>query len=182
MCEEMKTLVSRFGEYLRRSEQQLRCFHRCQSQVEGWFKGELLNFLDREKREVRLHDFGREESVNGGRIDIKLIFDESSPPSWVELKHWIRTQNNTDWYHNNWYFKTANHSSCVKPVVENMLNICGDGDKFMLVLCTDKPDLRDWTNGVEAFNNNGVNGHVESLTIPTDYPDYFFLGLLHVSD
>ena len=85
MCEEMKTLVSRLAEYLRRSEQQLRCFHKYESQVEGWFKGELLCFLDREKRAGRLHDFSRERQVYIDEryilVDISLQFDVRV--SWV---------------------------------------------------------------------------------------------------
>jgi len=53
---EMENLVSRFAEYLRTSEQQLRCFPKYESQLEGWFKGELLYFLDREKSEGRTED------------------------------------------------------------------------------------------------------------------------------
>ncbi|MBC8469121.1 MAG: hypothetical protein H8D56_06580, partial [Planctomycetes bacterium] len=104
MCEEMKTLVSRFAEYLRRSEQQLRSFHKYESQVEGWFKGELICFLDREKIEGRLPNFEREKTlyVHVGdkrkrmQIDFVLHFDETdrSHDSWVELKHWIGYQNN----------------------------------------------------------------------------------------
>ena len=184
----IETLVSRLAEYLRTSEQQLRCFDQYESQVEGWFKGELIYFLDREKREGRLHDFGREKSAGNegnGRIDIKLQFDKSSPFSRVELKHWIKTQNNTNWYRNYWYFTTANHPTCVKPDVEKLLKIRGDGAKFMLVLCTDNPGSEDWNSGVQKFNNKfsqNLQCSLNSLTNPDDYPDYFFLGLLHVSE
>jgi hypothetical protein len=189
MDKEMILLVSRFKKYLEeRSEQQLRCFHNYESQVEGWFKGELLCFLDREKRERRLLNFERERSIyvdeRRMQVDIVLHFDEtdSSRDSWVELKHWIKTQNNTNWYHNYWYFTTANHSSCVKPDVEKMLKISGDGAKFMLVLCTPKPDYNEWNSGVDEFNAKFPSLSVCSLTNPNDYPDYFFLGLLHVAE
>jgi len=184
MDEEMGDLVSRLAEYLRTSEQQLRCFHEYKSQVEGWFKGELICFLDQEKRAGRLPYFERERlvyDVLGRRknIDIALQFDkiDSSRVSWVELKHWhIGTQNNGN-YGCRWYFRHA-----TQPDVEKLLMIPEDGDKFILVLLTMNPGSKDWTAGVEAFNAAFPQLSVCSLTNPGDYPDYFFLGLLHVPE
>ncbi len=181
MCEEMKTLVSRFAEYLKKSERQLGCFHKYQSQVEGWFKGELLCFLDREKRTGRLFDFGRERQDHGGyngmKVDIMLKFD-NMPPSWVELKHWIGYQNETP-YNPSSYFMTT---TCVKPVVERLLTIPENSDKFMLVPFTPNPGSKGWNSGIEAFNTRFTSLSVRSLTNPDDYPEYFFLGLLHVPE
>ena len=179
MCEEMMSLVSLFAEYLRRSEQQLRCFHQYESQVEGWFKGELICFLDREKLEGRLLNFEREKSdddESGKRTDIVLRFDKSSPISWVELKHWIRYQNNQNWSPS-WYFMNR-----ARPDVEKLLTRPEDDDKFMLVAFTPNPRSEEWNAGVEAFNAEFSPLSVRSLTNPDDYPKYFFLGLLHVSD
>jgi len=179
MCEEMKALVSRFAEYLRRSEQQLRCFHTYESQVEGWFKGELLCFLDREKRTGRLHDFGREQSDDNEsrkRTDIVLQFGESSPISWVELKHWIGYQNNAP------YRPSSYFTNYARPDVEKLQLIRKDGDKFMLVPFTPNPSSKEWNAGVEKFNTKFSPLSVCSLTNPDDYPDFFFLGLLHVPE
>jgi len=183
MCEEMKTLVSRLAEYLRRSEQQLKSFHKYESQVEGWFKGELFCFLDREKRTGRLHGFEKERQVyyNDTQfilVDIVLQFDEpdNNPVSWVELKHWIGYQNETP-YNPSSYFMTT---TCVKPVVERLLTIPENSDKFMLVPFTPNPGSKGWNSGVEAFNTRFTSLSVCSLTNPDDYPEYFFLGLLHV--
>jgi len=175
----MKALVSRFAEYLRRSEQQLRCFHKYESQVEGWFKGELLCFLDQEKLASRLFDFGRERKDHGGyngmKVDIMLKYD-NMPPSWVELKHWIGYQNETTYKPSSYFM----NNDFVKPVVERLLTIPGNGDKFMLVPFTPNPGSEDWNSGVKKFNNKFSHLSVCSLTNPGDYPDYFFLGLLHV--
>jgi hypothetical protein len=198
MDEEMKALVSRLAKYLKKSEQQLCCFHKCESQVEGWFKGELLCFLDQEKLAGRLSSFEREKKlyVHVGdkrkrmQIDFVLHFDETnrSRISWVELKHWIKTQNNTNYYCNGWYFTTpsTNCNSCVQRGVEQLMKINGgDGAKFILVLCTDNPGSKDWNSGVEKFKHKfpqlAVHS-VHSLTNPDNYPEYFFLGLLHVPD
>jgi len=184
MCEEMKTLVSRLAEYLRRSEQQLRCFHKYESQVEGWFKGELLCFLDREKRAGRLHDFSRERQVYIDEryilVDISLQFDVRV--SWVELKHWIGRQNNQQFTPSQYFTIPRERSDSCAYCVERLLKIPEDGDKFMLVLFTDNPSSNVWNSGVEAFNNKFSPLSVRSLTNPSDYPDFFFLGLLHVPE
>lgn len=181
MDKEMKALVSRFAEYLRRSERQLQCFHQYESQVEGWFKGELICFLDREKLEGRLHNFEPEKSGDDEsrkRTDIVLQFDKSSPISWVELKHCIGYYKNRRCDSSS-YFRVDNYS-CIKRDVEKLLTRPEDDDKFMLVPFTPNPGSEDWSSGVDAFNNKFSSLSVHSLTNPGDYPDYFFLGLLHV--
>jgi len=72
MCEQMTNLVARVAEYLRGSEGQLRCFHEYETQVEGWFKGELMYFLH---REMPGH-FWRERLVRVGdhRIIVDLLY------------------------------------------------------------------------------------------------------------
>ena len=182
MCEEMRNLVSRFAEYLRRSERQLGCFHQYESQVEGWFKGELLCFLDREKLEGRLPNFERERQgyyndTQYMKVDIVLQFD-NRPTSWVELKHCIGYYNNRR-YDSSSYFRVDN-DSCIKRDVEKLLTRPKDDDKFMLVPFTPNPGPEDWRAGVDLFNANFSPLSVRSLTNPDDYPKYFFLGLLHV--
>lgn len=178
MCEEMRKLVSRFAEYLRKSERQLQCFHQYKSQVEGWFKGELICFLDQEKLEGRLHDFGRERTDHGGcngmRVDIMLQFD-NRPLSWVELKHWTGFPFP--------YFRLAQDrtDSCVY-CVDRLQTIPVNVDKFMLISVTPNPGAEFWNSEVEKFNTKFSPLSVRSLTNPDDYPDYFFLGLLHVPE
>jgi hypothetical protein len=182
MDEEMILLVSRLAEYLRMSKQQLQCFNTYGSQVEGWFKGELICFLDREKLEGRLHDFGRERNDHGGdngkKVDIMLEFDNMRP-LWVELKHFAGHQDNKD-YPPSWYFNPNNHNY-IKSDVDKLLKIEDDSDKFILVLYTPNPGSQEWNAGVTRFNANFPQPSVCSLTNPDDYPEYFFLGLLRVS-
>jgi len=192
MDEEMKDLVSRLAKYLeKRSEQQLRCFHKPESQVqvEGWFKGEILYFLDQEKSAGKLPDFKPEEMLyvpvgdECKRINVDISLQFKSGSAWVELKHWhsYLTKKPKTYYGCDWYFTTANHSSCVKPAAEKLLTIREKGNKFMLVLCTDKPSSEGWNFGVKKFNDKFSPLSVCSLTNPGDYPEYFFLGLLRVS-
>ena len=183
MDKEMKALVSRFAEYLRRSEQQLQCFHKYESQVEGWFKGELICFLDQEKLAGRLAGFERERESNVGdknmKVDIALQFDKLGI-SWVELKHWHIGKQKGRPCRCGQYCRNNSHDCYVKPVVDRLMAIHENGDKFMLVLLTKNPGSKEWNSGVEKFNNKFSPLSVRSLTNPGDYPDHFFLGLLHV--
>lgn len=53
----------------------------------------------------------------------------------------------------------------------------------MLVLLTANPGPEKWrVGGVDEFNTKFSPLSVRSLTNPSDYPDFFFLGLLHVPE
>jgi len=191
MDEEMKVLVSRFAEYLKMFKQQLQCFHKCESQVEGWFKGELLCFLDQEKLGGRLPNFEQEKKLYVGvkrnrvNVDIMLQFDQPGGQlvsKWVELKHWIGHQNNRDWTPSSYFLVPPKRSDSCAQCVERLLKIPEDGDKFILVAFTPKPGSKDWNAGVRDFNTKFSPLAVRSLTNPDDYPEYFFVGLLYVPE
>src|SRR5438874_33475 len=89
----MQNLVNRFRNTLAEKETQFRLFHKYQSQLEGWFKAELLCWLDSEQAAGRLADVAREVKVqiNGGRKSVDLRFTQvQGLPElvWLELKHW----------------------------------------------------------------------------------------------
>jgi len=48
-----------------------------------------------------------------------------------------------------------------------------------LILATANPRSSDWHSGVAAFNQK-FEHEIVSLTEPSEFPDTFFLGLLHV--
>ena len=62
----------------------LRCFCDRGVQVEGWFKGEMLAFLERERA-----DFDREVKIGPDRKKIDFQVTLLSEPARIELKHWL---------------------------------------------------------------------------------------------
>lgn len=79
-------ISSFYEELIDGKKEYLKLFSRLQIQIEGWFRGELMNYLDgpdhnmtTENREVLLNDEGRKKA------DLKVEFDKKS--YWVELKH-----------------------------------------------------------------------------------------------
>ena len=75
-----------YNELINSKKQYLQLFSRLQIQIEGWFRGELMNYIDgpdhnmtTENREVLLNDKERKKT------DLKVEFDKK--PYWVELKH-----------------------------------------------------------------------------------------------
>ncbi len=67
----MINLIERFKAHLQAREDALRCFCDRGVQVEGWFKGEMLVFLEKEIANDRVQDFDREVRINpdGERVD-----------------------------------------------------------------------------------------------------------------
>ena len=79
-------ISSFYEELIDGKKEYLKLFSRLQIQIEGWFRGELMNYLDgpdhnmtTENREVLLNDEGRKKA------DLKVEFHKKS--YWVELKH-----------------------------------------------------------------------------------------------
>jgi hypothetical protein len=91
--DEIKSLVFRFKEVLDSKEGILKCFAKYEIQVEDWFKGEFIYFLDNEKAMGRLLDFEREVPLGVGkkkvdfRVEIPANFGIQG--AWIELKHWL---------------------------------------------------------------------------------------------
>ena len=173
---EMTALTNRFRKVLEHRLGTLACFRKYGVQVEGWLKGELLYFLDCEKSSSRLRDFDKEVSFGQRkkRIDIWLK-SENGEEMWVELKHWLIGDRKGMSYDSGFYFRDQTFVG-IKPDVEKLQ--LASGHRYLLILTTGNPGLREWTNGVEQFNRKFAPLRISSLTDPRDFPDHYFLGLL----
>ena len=147
-------------------------------------KGEILWFLDRETANGRLANFSREVVVpqrkSRKRIDLRLLFDTVEGPAtyWIEMKHWLIGYQKD--YKLNCQFYFGDSSSVgIKPDVEKLVNL-KSGEKYLLILMTANPGMKDWEDGVRKFNGKFEPLHLTPLTKPMKYPEYFFLGLLRV--
>lgn len=179
---ETTELVGRLGQYLGERPEPLRAFHRHGAQIEGWFKGELLCFLDRERTAGRVASFEREARAPGARarrrIDYRVAFrtDGSVVSAWLELDHWLIGRHKGTRYDCRGHLQDATTGG-VRPGVERLLEVRG-GDKYVLVLMTCNPGEADWAAGVRKFNEKFHPLGVDAMTRTDDYPDDFFLGLL----
>ena len=79
-------ISSFYNELINSKKEYLQLFSKLQIQIEGWFRGELMNYFDgpdhnmtTENREVLLNDEERKKA------DLKIEFDKTS--YWLELKH-----------------------------------------------------------------------------------------------
>ena len=68
---------------------------------------------------------------------------------------------------------TATHGNNKQTIIKS-------DNKYMLISMTANPGRNDWQNGVQKFNNKFSNLKIESLADPTEYNDFYFLGLLKV--
>ena len=80
--EHVIAFVRRFGEVLDGDLGRLSCFHVYGVQVEGWLKGELLYFLDNEKKKGTVADFDREVRIVLGNkrkhVDLQVSLEVQS--------------------------------------------------------------------------------------------------------
>lgn len=179
----LQDLVVRFKQALDSKDKALDCFCKYGVQVEGWLKGEFLCFLHNEKDVGRVAHFDREVSMGMGRkkadFMVKMSASSGVLEAWIELKHWLIGYQRGTQYNAQFYFGDRS-SVGIKPDAEKLSEI-SNGGKFFLVLTTANCGMNDWSDGVNKFNRKFAPLHLESLTIPADFPSSYYLGLLKVT-
>jgi hypothetical protein len=164
-------------------EELLKSFCRHGVQLEGWLKGELLYFLDNEKKQKVIIDFDREVALGKeiGKVDLRLTF--SAPAgfvdAWTELKYWLIGHQRGSSYGASFYFGDPS-SVGISIDAQKLLRI-PNGLKYILVLAVANPGSDDWSSGVEKFNSKFSPLHLTSITDPENFPESYFLGLLNVA-
>ncbi len=177
----VKDMVTRFRKTLDAHERHLECFYHYGVQVEGWLKGELLNFFDLEKTDGRLVKIDREVRCGIGqkKVDcrLELPVDTIASTVWVELKHWhIGYQKNEPWLAHNYF---GDKAIGIYSDVEKLSSII-EGDKYVLILATQNPGREDWSKGVDKFNKKFKPLQVRSCTETSEFPESYYIGVLEV--
>ena len=177
----VQDMVTRFRPILDAHDKHLECFYHYGVQVEGWLKGELLNFFDTEKTDGRLIGIDREVLCGIGqkKVDYFLVVPSGIIAStiWIELKHWhIGYQRSELWLAHNYF---GDKAIGIYSDVEKLSNII-DGDKFVLILCTKNPGHEDWSRGVDKFNEKFKPLQVRSCTETSEFPEFYYIGVLEV--
>lgn len=179
---ETTELVGRLRGHLAERPAPLHAFLRHGAQVEGWFKGEMLCFLEGERAAGRIANVEREAIAPGPRsrrrIDYRVAFrsNGSVVTAWLELDHWLVGRHRQQTFEARSRLQDTGAGG-VRHAVERLLEIRG-GDKYVLALMTGNPGARDWEAGVGRFNEKFRPLAIEALTRPEDYPQEFFLGLI----
>jgi len=178
----LSRIVLLLKEYLDTKKDILSCFCDHGVQIEGWFKGELLFFFSNLKKAGQLRDFDREvkSPVTNNKIDFKLELQIGSKNeiAWLELKHWLLGYQKGYKYNAQFYFGDPT-SVGIRPDIEKLTIIKSD-NRYILILMTANPGRDNWYNGIQKFNNKFSNLKIESLNDPSEYKDFYFLGLLKV--
>ncbi|MBX3489817.1 hypothetical protein [Parvibaculum sp.] len=174
-------VILEFGNELERSaKSKLVSFETYSMQVESWFKGEIIHFLGSHsaisnlRPEYPLQSPGRKRK----KVDLKfqLCMEPGPADIWIELKHWLRNYQGRT-YDAQKHFRAKDWG--ILSEVE-ALSTVSDGFGYALILCTPNPGDKDWISGVASFNELRSPLMIESLTMPADFPDEFFLGLVAV--
>lgn len=178
-------VLKSFANHLDQCESQLRCFNQLEMQVEGWFKGELLSFLNEKQNLGEINSLKREAALpvdgRNRKVDVHFVRaenDGSKKEVWLELKHWHIGKQNGTYYGAPWYFKNK-QGTCIYGDVEKLKYLQPD-TAFILVLATHNPGDTEWEEGIDTFNKTYAPLKIEGLTRPIDYPPTYFLGLLSI--
>lgn len=145
-------------------------------QVEGWFKGELLQLLDSMAQRSKICKVNREVRIDPNkRAKVDLAFTTSNnTENWVELKHWTGSQKGRI------YDPKAYFGDKVIGIFSDVgkLKIAG-GQKWVLVLLTPNTSDLKWSDGVDTFNKK-FSQLIRPYSTPSQFSKNYFLGLLQV--
>ncbi|MCJ7422924.1 hypothetical protein MUP01_01470 [Candidatus Bathyarchaeota archaeon] len=183
-CEKsLELLIADFRKTLDNHEELLKSFCRHGVQLEGWLKGELLYFLDNERKQKIIIDFDREVALGKeiGKVDLRLTLSAPSgfTDAWIELKYWLIGHQRGSSYNASFYF--GDPTSVGISIDAGKLLRIPNGLRYILVLAVANPSSDDWSTGVEKFNSKFSPLHLTSITDPEDFPESYFLGLLNVA-
>jgi hypothetical protein len=183
----MKDLVNQFAPRLRAQEAKLRCFDRQGVQVEGWLKGELLCFLERQRTQGRVEKFEREAKIDptksrGRRIDFWICVQDGrrSSTCWLEIKHWALKQKGKV-YKPDWYLAYKQQPGIYPDA--HKLSSLPTGAKYVLVLMTANSWMEypeSWDKGIGQFNKKFKPLRLRPLTDPSQFSKSYCLGLFRV--
>ena len=109
--EKFEKLIKNFYTYLIESKQEyLSLFSKLQIQIEGWFRGELMNYFEHhniemstENREIRINEDSRR------KVDLKIQIDNEF--YWIELKHILVGYQIEQPFNLDFYFKEGTYIS-----------------------------------------------------------------------
>ncbi len=119
----------------------LELFSELEIQIEGWFRGEFMNFLKLKgitigpkNREIRINETSRK------KVDFKIKMKDGSPNYWIELKHILigsqgKDKNGNGNYNMNTYFSSGTFiDSDIKKLQDIEDEESDDELKYCLVL------------------------------------------------
>lgn len=158
----------------------VRAFRRAESQIEGWFKGEMIVLLDAMKREGRVakFEYAREHVVAGSRRKYDFVIAGDGVSHAVEIKAWLIGKQEGTTYNAYWYF-TDTGSPLEADAAK--LKPWSEGRKFIIAYCYCRPEVDDWRLGVKAFRSAKPDYSLQALNEPPDgCPEDFFIGVLEI--
>jgi hypothetical protein len=182
----MMQLIPEINAHFNGLKERLECMETLGFQGEGWFKVELLTLLRRLKQEQKISHFDREiplelVSLQGNTIRkrIDLVIDKDGQRHWIEIKQWLIGAQHRVSYSPTSYFNDPTSVGIIQDVEKLSATPLPD-QRWLMILLTKNPGTNAWDIGLEKFSKKFLPYNLLSLTSPTNYPDYYFLGVLQV--
>ena len=115
-----EVLVKNFyTDLIENKQQYLDLFSRLQIQIEGWFRGELMNYF--EKQKIPMSNKNREVQLNDGtkeKADLKIELNKEL--YWIEIKHILIGYQLKDSFSLGFYFSNGTY---IHRDIEKLRNI-----------------------------------------------------------
>lgn len=167
-------LFRQIDEYFLRAEAlaRVRAFLHSERQVEGWFKGELLLFLQSLEKQKKIDQWKpeyRTQEIGNRRIDFYIRLDDG--PLHIELK---------SFYHGNQAGSTIDLDTCFSALPSDIDKLADlqEGNKFSLVFVTPKPNSDKWKGALQKFQRKFPS--VAEVTTRDEFPDELFIAKLQI--
>ncbi len=156
-------------------------FREKETQVEGWFKGELLAMFSILERIGVVSDVDREVMVDlgggkRGKIDLRLTHEGRR--HWIELKHWLVGKQKGQMWSCRAYLGDGELGP--RRDVEKLSTIPASEGAWTLFLATANPGPEDWARSIEHFNAKFGPLRLRAVTDPAEFPKEYFLELADV--
>ncbi len=167
-------LFKRIDEYFLREQAltRVRAFLEGERQVEGWFKGELLLLLKTLRKEncfaIWQSEF-RTPEIGNKRID--FFVDLADGQLYLELKAFYQGKQRDT---------TINLTTCFTALPSDIDKLADlrQGNKFLLIFVTPKPNLEDWKAAMKKFRKKYY--FVSEARTRDEYPNELLIAKLHI--
>ncbi|MGD9537342.1 MAG: hypothetical protein AB7P52_05685 [Alphaproteobacteria bacterium] len=171
-------IFSEFFEVFVHNKEKFECFSKHGRQLEGWFKGELIVYLEKMKINNKIESFSTEYNIenieSSGKVDfgVQIYKGNKLFKALIELKHLTDKQPFRQYFLPN---NSGSYASQMTKMVESL-----NKNNYFLVFFTKNPGKEKWEKMILDFNNIYTKIYINDLTNPHNYPEYYFPALINI--
>ena len=155
--EAMMEIYKAMIEYFDNKVDYIRLFDKNDVRVEGWFKGELLVFFDRLKKQNTIQDYFREKRIRVGKRRRQIDFEIKSKDiaNLIEIKAMpIGRRQNTP--RNLRFYFTENNNGILNDFTKLESINMENANKWIIGFIYPKPTKEEWSSEIARINDGWI--------------------------